>query len=81
MLCYVISLSGQELCGGKAGVLIEISCDLDEYPKSGGFPHHGMVHCMKCNVHKNDLGNVGSRAQRRSHDDFVQTALASYSYF
>ena len=77
---FSFSLSGQELCGGKAGVLIEISCDLDEYPKSGGFPHYGMVHgCMKCDVHKDDLGNVGLRAQRRSHEDFVQTALASDS--
>ena len=77
---FSFSLSGQELCGGKAGVLIEISCDLDEYPKSGGFPHYGMVRgCMKCDVHKDDLGNVGLRAQRRSHEDFVQTALASDS--
>eukprot|EP00959_Pyramimonas_sp_CCMP1952_P379598 7951465-Pyramimonas_sp.AAC.1 len=62
-------LFGKSSSGGLIrAVCCEISCDLDEYPKTLGLPHHRARHgCIACFASCDHLGDLDSPVRPRTH--------------
>lgn len=79
-------LAGKAIFGVIAGktikaVLVEISGDLDEYPKSVGLPDYRATYgCIRCFKSRAQFGDLEGRSRKRSHQWVLDCAASSLSH-
>ena len=64
------------------GVLVEVSCDLDEYSKTLGLPNYRSSYgCVQCFRPKTDLSHFKPPSRKRPHQWFWDSAESSLKYY
>ena len=73
-------VAGEPLFNGLKGVVVEISCDLDEYPKTLGLPDYkSLFGCLKCFKSKRNRNDLAMRSRKRTHRWLLETGSSSLS--
>ena len=73
-------LAGKPLFKDKAGAMchvavVEVSCDMDELPKSFGLPDYRTTHgCLRCFKHRAEFVNFATKGKKRTQGWFERTA-------